>query len=79
MEQSEALCAEEFDSVLINYLGNKCEGVGKLVLTDFRCLFVTTKETIYHDNQIKFDFPLGYITKCDSSSESINKTMVFYI
>lgn len=43
LEQAETVLPEEFDAVLINYLGNKCEAVGKLVLTDFRCLFITTK------------------------------------
>lgn len=50
LEQAETSFAEEFDSILINYLGNKCEAVGRLVLTDFRCLFVSTRETMYHDN-----------------------------
>lgn len=79
VEHAEALLAEEFDAVLINYLGNKCDAVGKLVLTDFRCVFITTKQTMYHDNEIKFDFPIGYISRCDSSSEMVNKAMIFYI
>ena len=68
LEQAEISLQEEFDSILISYLGNKCEAVGRLVLTDFRCMFVATRETMYHDNEIKFDFPLGYIAKCESSS-----------
>ena len=65
--------------MLINYLGNKCDWVGKLLLTNYRCMFLANKQSLYHENDLKFDFPLSYISRCDSSSESINKTMVFYL
>lgn len=63
----------------MNYIGCKVDVPGKLVLTDFRCIFVATKETIYHDTSIRFDFPIGYLAKCECSSETVNKTLVFYL
>jgi hypothetical protein len=50
-----------------------------MILTDFRIIFKTVKDTQQDDEKIKFDFPLGYLTKCESSSEMINKILVFYI
>lgn len=34
---------------------------------------------MYQDEVIKFDFPIGYLTKCESNSETINKVLVHFV
>ena len=73
LEDHETLFPEEFECSLVSDGVNKMEVNGKLILTDFRSLFIDKQ------NNVRFDIPVGYINRCESSTEQNNKIVSCFI
>lgn len=67
-EKQEKIVEDQLECTLISYLGCKVDLGGRVILTDFRVLFTASKAETEQEGKIRFDFPIGYIARCECSS-----------